>query len=191
MKEYVVLGRFSLPTNAHLEFLTKLKKYGKVKVGIARYFFEDKEVLTPSLPLTGYERGEVFRNYGFPTFFFDFYKPYLSYFGKFIRVKNQILSNLSPNSLIITRVWSHYFLLKATGFDKVKLLKREGVSGSRVRGMIYEEILTGEKTNWEKYVPKETQELVRKNLKRFKRFASSKDLTLKLFDFKIPFKGLI
>ena len=56
---FAILGWFGIPHETHYKLGKYLSKKGEVYFGIVRFFKDDKEVITKSRPLYGYERKEI------------------------------------------------------------------------------------------------------------------------------------
>lgn len=198
-KTYVMLGWFSIPTEDVISFIDYLSGYGNVFLGLVRFFRKNKEQITKTRPLYGWERKGVFDNLGIKTFYWDFYSPYIRYVTNPFSMMLQIKRKIPRESVFVAREPSHAIVyelfFKIHGFG-VETWERTGTAGTDVRDKIYQEIKEGVKTNWESYVTKETRDVIKENWARLVALTNSSDYTWrfsfpKLFDFKIPLEGLL
>lgn len=185
MKSFAILGWFGIPHKTHYEIGKYLSKRGKVYFGIVRFFNKGKEVITRSRPLYGHERRSVIESWGFETFYWDFYNPYLKYFlpNYAMKMREDILNQLPEDTVFYTRSPYAASVLKLLGLC-VEYSPRSGISGSSIREKLYD----GKKVEG---MPPETLLLLDKVSSRLEMFAKEKDRTIKLYGFKIPLEGFL
>jgi hypothetical protein len=184
---FAILGWFGIPHETHYKLGKYLSKKGEVYFGIVRFFKDDKEVITKSRPLYGYERKEIIEEWGFHTFFWDFHNPYIKYFfPKYaLEMKENIVSKLPKDTIFVTRSPYAKIVLKDFLKLKVQYSARTGLSGSKLREKIYS------MQDLEKELMPQTARVIEKVNGRIKKFAKEKDRTIKLFGFKIPIEGFL
>ena len=71
---------------------------------------------------------------------------------------------------------------------KPKIGQRKELSATSVKNEMYKSA-TGEKSDWEKHVPKSVAEIINKNWKIIEGFASAEDKTMRVLGMKFPREG--
>ena len=185
MKSFAILGWFGIPHRTHYQLGKYLSERGKVYFGIVQFFNNGEEVITKSRPLYGYERKNIIESWGFETFYWDFYNPYIKYFlpNYAVKMRQEILNQLPENITFYTRSPYAASILNLLRL-KVEYSPRSGISGSSIREKLYKgEYIEG-------LLP-ETLVVLEKVSSRLEKLSQEKDRTIKISGFKIPVEGFL
>ena len=192
----IYLAHLNPVTKAHVEIIEELKEKNEVRVMPVIFINKGKEINSRSFPFEFELRKKmlqavfgnsisVLSNYSFYAPFAKYMPPLLSPFSW--RIKKQILGDLTDDYFTYTGDKAEGFVLKLYGLNP-RIGTRKSTSASFVKQKMFEAAL-GKDTDWENYVLPEVVNIIKENWHIVKKYATSKDHTLRVLGMKFPSNG--
>lgn len=195
----IFLAHLNPVTNAHVEIINDLKNQADyIKVMPVIFLKDGKEVNTRSFPFTFEIRKEMLesvfgdtisisRNYTFEAPFSKYFPPLIS--QKSWQLRNQILKEVKGDFFTYTGDIAERFMLWIYRLNP-KFGVRKQISATSVKNKLYDAAL-GNKSNWEKDVPKSIEMIMLANWSIIEKYAKMEDLTTRVLGMKFPQEGYL
>lgn len=197
MTTIIYLAHLNPLTNSHIEIISELiNNYSNVVVMPVIFLKNGVEVNSRSFPFNFETRKKmlqsIFKNSISISSNYTFHAPYWRYMPPIISplswiLKQNILKGIEKNYLTYTGDKAEWCLLKIYGF-KPKKGTRRILSATTVKDKIYRSAI-GKKMDWESDVPKEVAGIINENWRVVKKFADTKDSTIRITGMKFPMNG--
>ena len=192
----IYLAHLNPVTNAHSEIIKDLIKDDDVVVMPVRFLIDNNEINSKSFPFSFEIRKEmlesVFGDSIKVSSSYTFHAPFKKYFPPLVskgsrELRKEILSEIKGDYYTYTGDKAQGLMLKLYRL-KPKIGQRKELSATSVKNEMYE-AASGEKNDWEKYVPETVAKIINKNWKIVEGFASSEDKTMRVLGMKFPREG--
>ena len=192
----IYLAHLNPVTNAHSEIIKDLTKKDDVVVMPVRFLIDNNEINSKSFPFSFEIRKEmlesVFGDSIKVSSSYTFLAPFKKYFPPLVskgswELRKEILSEIKGDYYTYTGDKAEGLMLKLYRL-KPKIGQRKELSATSVKNEMYE-AASGEKNDWEKYVPETVAKIINKNWKIVEGFASSEDKTMRVLGMKFPREG--
>ena len=192
----IYLAHLNPVTNAHSEIIKDLIKDDDVVVMPVRFLIDNNEINSKSFPFSFEIRKEmlesVFGDSIKVSSSYTFHAPFKKYFPPLVskgswELRKEILSEIKGDYYTYTGDKAEGLMLKLYRL-KPKIGQRKELSATSVKNEMYE-AASGEKNDWEKYVPETVAKIIKKNWKIVEGFASSEDKTMRVLGMKFPREG--
>ena len=192
----IYLAHLNPVTNAHSEIIKDLTKEDEVVVMPVRFLIDNNEINSKSFPFSFEIRKQmlesVFGNSIKISSSYTFRAPFKKYFPPLVSkgswgLRKEILSEIKGDYYTYTGDKAEGLMLKLYRL-KPKIGQRKELSATSVKNEMYE-AASGEKNDWEKYVPETVAKIINKNWKIVEGFASSEDKTMRVLGMKFPREG--
>ncbi len=192
----IYLAHLNPVTNAHAEIIKDLAKKDNVVVMPVRFLVGSTEINSKSFPFTFNVRKEMLESiFGDSIMIsanYTFHAPFKRYFPPLVskgswELRKEILSEIKGEYYTYTGDKAEGLMLKLYRL-KPKIGQRKELSATSVKNEMYESV-TGEKSDWDKHVPKSVAEIINKNWNVIEGFASAEDKTMRVLGMKFPREG--
>ncbi len=196
MTTAIYLAHLNPLTNSHVEIIEELLQENNVVVMPVRFLIEEKEINSRSFPFNFETRKKMLEsvfdkqitissNYSFIAPFRKYFPPLIS--RKSWQLKKQILSGIEDDYFTYTGDKAEGLMLKLYRL-KPKIGTRKSISATSVKNEMYDS-LSNNSANWEKLIPDTVVKIIRDDWDVVKKFASEKDMTMKIAGMKFPKEG--
>jgi hypothetical protein len=185
-------------TVAHEAIISKLKNEGYNVYVFPVRFLKDAEVNTKSFPFPYELRKKmvesIFGNEVTVLPDYAFHAPYSKYLPPVVssrswQLRREIISKVQERRFVsYTGDPAERLMLRVYRLNPLKASRLE-VSASSVKDLLYREVLSGVKDEWEDKVPKEVADLIRKNWQIVEKYAREQDSTKRVMGMKFPADG--